>query len=245
MKSKLHLLIVGAAVLHLLTACGYIKSLFPDKEKDYQYTTEIPALILPPDLDKTGLPPIPSQGNADAIQTQNLENPSIETPAVTTTPITEPAIVDTSIDGETTAPAADAQASLAKHEAIAVELLKLADGSRHLRLSAPFDAAWRAVDKALSRKAIEVTSRNKSDKLFKLHYSPSEKKLEDGSLWDEARFIFGGFQSDEKEFSVKLIEKAQQTDVVVLDKEQKPATDTNAIGLLELLQTTLNADLAK
>ena len=48
--SKLSCSLLAVAILPNLTACGYIKSLFPDKEKDYQYTTEIPPLILPPDL---------------------------------------------------------------------------------------------------------------------------------------------------------------------------------------------------
>jgi outer membrane protein assembly factor BamC len=37
-------------LLAALQGCGYIKGLFPDKEKDYQYTTEIPPLQLPADL---------------------------------------------------------------------------------------------------------------------------------------------------------------------------------------------------
>ena len=34
----------------LLPGCSYIKSWFPDKEKDYQYTVEIPELVLPDTL---------------------------------------------------------------------------------------------------------------------------------------------------------------------------------------------------
>src|SRR5690606_33531320 len=32
------------------TGCSYVASLFPDKQKQYQYTTEIPPLEVPPDL---------------------------------------------------------------------------------------------------------------------------------------------------------------------------------------------------
>ena len=42
--------ILIAFVFASLSACGYIKSLFPDKEKDYQYTTEIAPLKIPPGL---------------------------------------------------------------------------------------------------------------------------------------------------------------------------------------------------
>ena len=50
MKRNLISLISTGFILLNMSACTYIKSLFPDKEKDYQYTTEIPPLILPDDL---------------------------------------------------------------------------------------------------------------------------------------------------------------------------------------------------
>jgi outer membrane protein assembly factor BamC len=52
MKTKIITLLISAAALSALSACSYVKSLFPDKEKDYQYTTEIPPLIMPDDLKK-------------------------------------------------------------------------------------------------------------------------------------------------------------------------------------------------
>ncbi|OYV20391.1 MAG: hypothetical protein CG441_409, partial [Methylococcaceae bacterium NSM2-1] len=52
MKDKIGSFFIFATVLFNLSACSYVKSLFPDKEKDYQYTTEIPPLILPDDLKK-------------------------------------------------------------------------------------------------------------------------------------------------------------------------------------------------
>jgi outer membrane protein assembly factor BamC len=42
MKTKIGRFVVIAAVLANVPACSYVKSLFPDKEKDYQFTTEIP-----------------------------------------------------------------------------------------------------------------------------------------------------------------------------------------------------------
>ena len=52
MKTRIITLFISATVLSALSACSYVKSLFPDKEKDYQYTTEIPPLIFPADLRK-------------------------------------------------------------------------------------------------------------------------------------------------------------------------------------------------
>ncbi len=42
--------VIFAAAFVNLSACSYIQGLFPDKEKDYQYTTEIPPLVVPPQL---------------------------------------------------------------------------------------------------------------------------------------------------------------------------------------------------
>lgn len=124
-------------------------------------------------------------------------------------------------------------------------MIKAADGQNRLRLGVPFEKAWRTVDKALSRKSLEVTDRDKQESIFKLNYDPNEKKLEDGSLWDEAIFLFSGFQSNEEEFLVKLIANGQQTDVVILDTELQPATDAAALKLLNLLQETIKTDFAK
>jgi outer membrane protein assembly factor BamC len=74
-KIKFIALLISAAALSALSACTYVKTLFPDKEKDYQYTTEIPPLIWPDDLKKDYLPevtraavsaPPPSSNIADA-----------------------------------------------------------------------------------------------------------------------------------------------------------------------------------
>ncbi len=264
--------LVGAAVLLNLTACTYIKNLFPDKEKDYQFTTEIPALVLPANLGKNAGLKTPATVAAPSPATDKKtdtpigtatdntpnENPVSDStavannqPADSAIAITafpdEPTIVETPIDNVNGA--TDAIAPTAKPEAIPVELIKVADGNAHLRLGVPPDKAWRTIDKALSRKGVEVTNRDKQENTFNIHYDPNEKKLEDGSLWDEALFIFSGFQGDEKEFFVKLIDKStetkQQTDVVILDKTQQQSSDAGALNLLNLLQETIKTDFAK
>ncbi len=60
-----------------LSSCGHIKGYFPDKEKDYQLTTEIPELIVPPDLTDAVKK---SEANAatDTIQTELAENAASE-----------------------------------------------------------------------------------------------------------------------------------------------------------------------
>lgn len=49
-KTTACLLAVVAVAINSTAACSRIKSYFPDKEKDYQFTTEIPELQVPEDL---------------------------------------------------------------------------------------------------------------------------------------------------------------------------------------------------
>ncbi len=64
MKTKIITLLISSAVLSSLSACSYVKSLFPDKEKDYQYTTEIPPLTLPADLKKSQMPSVTTSASS-------------------------------------------------------------------------------------------------------------------------------------------------------------------------------------
>ncbi|MFI3156535.1 MAG: outer membrane protein assembly factor BamC [Methylococcaceae bacterium] len=226
MKTKIRSLVIVAVALANISACSTIKNLFPDKEKDYQFTTEIPPLVLPPDLSGDAIAKIPA---APATETPDTapSAPVSETPdAARATPTNE------------TTPAVD-------RKLIQVELIDAEQGAKRLHISAPSEIAWRMVGKALSRKSIEVTNRNQDERLFDVQYDQSRQDAEDGSFWDEIVFAFKGFEVDEQAFIVKLVENDRQTDVIILDKEQKPVSDGASLSLLTLLYDTLKADLAK
>ncbi|TAN70911.1 MAG: outer membrane protein assembly factor BamC [Methylobacter sp.] len=217
MKAKFRSLIIVAALVNV-SACSTIKNLFPDKEKDYQFTTEIPPLVLPPDL------------VGDSIA---------KVPAAAATPVAETA--ETAETTEAVAPTAPA----IDRKLIQVELLDADQGSKRLHISAPSTIAWRMVGKALSRKSIEVTNRNQDEGLFHVQYDPNKQDVEDGSFWDEITFVIKGFEVTEQEYVLKLVENNRQTDVIIMDKEQKPVTDEASLSLLTLLHNTIKADLAK
>ena len=128
--------------------------------------------------------------------------------------------------------------------AITVEHIKLKDGENRLRINVPFTKAWRMINKALSRKSIEVTARNQETKLITVQYDPDEQKTEDGTYWDEVKFMVSGFQGNEKTYLLKLEENNQQTDISVLDEEQKILSDDDSVKLLTVLEETMKADLA-
>lgn len=66
MKFNLTRLLISLFIISITPACSYIAEYFPDKEKDYQLTKEIPELKIPSDL---------SGNHSQTVQ----ENPSIGT----------------------------------------------------------------------------------------------------------------------------------------------------------------------
>ncbi len=201
-----------AALPLVLSACSTIKNYFPDKEKDYQFTTEIPPLILPADLDKQAARP--------------------PAPASTTDSVTK--LVEE---------AAEVVESVINPKDIKAELVKFDNGEARLRIGASMTRAWREVGRALSRRSLEVTYRNQEEGLFRVQYDPDEQAVEDGSFWDELVFIFQGMSGgNEKEYSIKLVENKQQTEVAVLDENLQPLSEGAGLRLLTLLQETINAN---
>ncbi|TRW89700.1 outer membrane protein assembly factor BamC [Candidatus Methylobacter oryzae] len=220
MKTKIRPFII-VAVLVNVSACTYIKTLFPDKEKDYQFTTEIPPLTIPPDL----------AGDAGA---------KLPTPA----PAPAPSSVAETAEAAVAAPSTE-EAPSVERKSIHVELVDADQGTKRLRINAPLSMAWRMVGKALSRKSIEVTNRNQEEGLFRVQYDANKQAVEDGSVWDEVNFFFEGLQTTEREYILKLVENNRQTEVVVMDQDQKPVADSTSLNLLTLLHDTIKADLAK
>jgi len=68
-----------------IVSCSQVKSFFPDKKKDYQLTSEIPALHVPPDLSNHAIqtrPEVRMQRGAEAYQQHVAEaKPTVSKPA--------------------------------------------------------------------------------------------------------------------------------------------------------------------
>lgn len=229
--------LLGTALLVNLSACSSIKEMFPDKEMDYQFTTEIPKLIIPSDLGA----PVPPASTAD---TQNTETTTATAPeAEAESKPEEPESKTASSEDTNTDATADDQPAI-DPKSITVDILESTNHISYLRINTPIFTAWRAVSKGLSRQSIEVSERNEADKTFTVQYDPDEKPVEDGSYMDEINFMLNGFQSNEKEYLLKLVETNKQTDVVILDNEQKPTTDEGSLKLLKVLRQSIKANLA-
>jgi outer membrane protein assembly factor BamC len=235
----------------LLTGCSYLESYFPDKERDYQYTTEIPMLDWPAELRKNQPSgknePSASSGNPEAADAseesflpkdysfggkESADSQTNEQPPESQAKAVEPTEVRASESDD-------------RNIISSVEIVKYDDGESRLRLGAGFAKAWRAVSKSLSRNSIEVTGRNYEQGLITVQYDPDEKPVKDDSFMDEINFIFHGIGANDETYLLKLEEHNQMTDVIVLDEEHLPMLNSEpALRLLKSMADTIKADNA-
>ena len=172
MKKVLRTTLITVTVLFNATACTYIKSLFPDKEKDYQYTTEIAPLIIPEDLKHNSTPSLSGESVA---KSEPTAEPQTRSEAVIT-----PAPAESNTPSNTDISNSN---NITVNDNEAPEKLLILDKQNEIELNAPLARSWRLINKAMTRKAIEVISRNQQTNVFTVHFDPDEQKPEDNSYW--------------------------------------------------------------
>lgn len=258
LKMKSMIKVIVGIICAGLMGCTYLESKFPDKERDYQYTSEIPMINLPPELrrnkptgdsDYSLTPASPENGDgASADASGGQADAAPPTSGDGSSPPSslgseENSVADTETSGTEVTPADEYDA---RDTVTSVAVVKYDDGESRLRLGAGHARAWRVVNKALSRNTIEVTERNHDQSRIKVQYDPNEKKARDESFMDEISFIFHGIGVNDQEYILKLEEHGNLTDVIVLNDEFLPMlNDNDAVRLLRLLADTIKADLAK
>ena len=196
-----------------LSGCAAIKNYFPDKEKDYQLTAEIPELIIPVDLSHAG-----------GLPTQQIYTPS--------------SVPDLTLATTENKPSVDREKKTA-----VVEIVEYSGGVTRIRIEETIKRTWRIVGKALSRNAIEITKRNEYQSVYFVQYDPDFKNVEDGSIWDEVLFIFGNDPANEQEYKIRLAENGMLTEIIVLDNKDIPQSKGKGLKLLNLLYKTIKEDL--
>ncbi len=214
-------------LLFFFNGCSYIKDQFPDKTKDYQRHYEIPAIVLPADLVDHDVK------DAPVIQSQSVTPERIRQ--------SQAAAFQDQIVGQT------ASANSVQPEAqpeIYIDIVEFSGGATRVRIEDNLERSWRRVGKALSRQSIEITNRNFIEKLYEVQYDANFKKVKDGSIWDEALFIFGDDPAQEKEYKIKLAQNGSLTEIIILDQFDQPLSDGEGLALLKLLYATMKRDLA-
>lgn len=215
-----------------LSACSTIKSWFPDKERDYQFTSEIPELIVPDDLKNKGLAALSVQP-AQSVQTTE------ESESVSGSRYSAEADVDTEAN---TATEAEAKQSPDENGGVSSEQpVSVATGGSSLHIDQPQNQAVRMVGRALTRQKLEVVERNIGKGYFYVKFDPNAVKASDEDIWDELNFLFGDDPSQEQEYriTVKQIEP-QISQVTIQDSAGDSLSNDTANALLKLITDAIN-----
>lgn len=226
----LGLLLIAAA------GCSTIKSWFPDKERDYQFTTEIPEIVVPDDL------------KAGSLSTLAVSAP------------TEPAAIEAPVAAVAKKSTAAAEGIVAPNKTAASEAaIKQADDTQasesvasapessgsSLKIDQPQIQASHIVSKALSRQKLEIIERNLDKGFFVVKFDPNAVQPEDKNWLDEINFVFGDEPSHEREFRIHLRQlNPQLTEVTVQDSEGKTQSSAAANALLKLMTDAINQDIS-
>ena len=215
------LIVASVASSLLLSGCSFLGSLFPDKQRQYQYTTEIPPLEVPPDLSMSTMTGAKMNRGAGPAATRGDAAPA---------------------EGEdeaiAKAPAAGGQA-----ESTTPTLAQNTEDVPLIELSSPFPQAWNDVGRALGRLKVEVSDQNRSEGVYYVFYGGPTKAYEDRGMWGDITDMFSEDDSKAKEFRLKLEEhktkKRTSTDVFLFDDEGQPVTGGPSLELLKKLHAQL------
>ncbi len=209
-----------------LPACSTIKSWFPDKERDYQFTSELAELQVPEDLKHKGLnlPVRPAEQSPASREVEGVSRYADQTEE----PVNESESKESAADNG--------------NETQTAEVNAAATGSS-LQIDQSKAQATRMVGRALSRKKLEVVERNIDKGYFYIKFDPDAVQATDESIWDELNFLFGDDPSQEQEYRISVQQIGPQlSQVVVQDTEEKTLSSKTANVLLELITEAINED---
>lgn len=212
-----------------LGACSTIKSWFPDKEKDYQFRSEIAPLIIPDDLKaKSGpnlpVPRTPQQIAGDAVRVASNVPAIVQAPVSTVTPATTKNDKPSSVEAKTD--------QYAKPVASEVSALQVDQG---------LEQAWRMVGKALSQQKFEIIERNLDNAYFLIRFDTANEHAEYKHFWDEFSFLFGEDNRTDLQYRISLHAiEALSSEVVVEDGEGKLLSNSVANQILKSITEGIN-----
>ncbi|WP_139556236.1 outer membrane protein assembly factor BamC [Methylotetracoccus oryzae] len=215
------LIVASVASSLVLSGCSFLGSLFPDKQRQYQYTTEIPPLEVPPDLSMSTMTGAKINRGAGPAAARDTVAPA---------------------EGEDEATPRPAAAG-GPAEPKTPTLAQNTEDVPLIELSSPFAQAWNDVGRALGRLKVEVSDQNRSEGVYYVYYGGPAKAYEDRGMWGDISDLFSGDSPKAKEFRLKLEEhktkKGASTDVFLFDDEGQPVTGGPSLELLKKLHAQL------
>ena len=216
----------------LLSACSTIKSWFPDKERDYQFRSEIAPLVIPEDLKAKSSPTLPvarspQQIAHDAVMAASNDNKNVQ-----------------NANSSPQSDSAKSQAISATHADTNTSKTSSSIASS-LVIDQGREQAWRMVGKALTQQRFEIVERNLEQGHFYIRFNPSDNNSIYTSIWDEFKFLFVDELNNEQEYRLKLTEiSALSTEVTVQDGQGKVLSNAIANQILKLITDGINGNNA-
>lgn len=225
-----------------LAGCSYLSSLFPDKQKQYRYSTEIPPLEIPPNMHASTIQGIKPTRQANPYgDEQSAPSPSIRADDydVTTTP---PPVAQE----RTQTPSPEPERLVEQpDEADAVVdsgryiLAESSDGTPLIEINEPYPAAWNTVGRALARLKMKISDQNRSDGLYYVRYGERDDTTPEdhGLLSDLMGYITG--RSRGEEYRIRVEERGKITYVMAVDDKNVPVSEGKGVELLKRLHQGL------
>ena len=171
----------------LLGGCETISSWFPDKQKQYKYSSEIPPLEIPPDLKTSTI-----EGAVAKRGVSGSEESGEDKPVSGTEDVPEPRAEEP-----------DRPKAAPRKPESAPTLAQSADDVPLIEIEAPFERAWVEVSKALGRMELEISDQNRSDGVYYVYYGGDKKPYEDRGFFGDLAEMFGAGTELSKEYRIK------------------------------------------
>ena len=217
-----------------LIGCSVVSGLFPDKQKNYRYSSELPDLEIPPDMNAPGSEPdssslaksSPSTQGRNSVADNNAGNAASQSKSATT---------------DNSGQAKGRKRKPVKHNDDNVTLAQNMENAALIEIQEPIDEAWNDVGRAIGRLKIEISDQNRSDGLYYVYYggvSP-KKPGADTSFWEDVGSVFSSDKDQAQEFRIKLEDKDATTNVYIMDQEGKAISEGLGLELLKKLHNKL------
>lgn len=219
-------LVVLICAAPLLSACSTMQGWFPDKQKQYQYSADIPALEIPPELDSSTIDGVPQKPKPwSSASTEEESKPELRATQIPPGPKSEMSVES-----------ARTYKTASMHQPPV--LAQSSDNVPLIEMQAPIDIAWVEVNKALGRLKLEVSDLNRSDATYFVHYGG--KPHEDKGFFGEVSQMFSEDEPDgSKEYRIKLEQTGAVTAVQVLNPQGEPQREGPGLELLKKLHDAM------
>lgn len=194
----------------VFSGCGSMEKVLPDRKKEYQYSSEIPPLEIPPDLSAATIEQTPIKSVSGSVDVGPAEyvQPSA-------TKIEQPVV------------ASEPEADLP---------VATSDSGSYIEIEESYPIAWRMVGRALSRLEIEIEDLNRSEGLYYIIFRDEQNQAND-SFWSGLAFWSDDSAAGtEEEYQIKLSDNGGVSEVRILNDDGEPQSEGPGLNVLKMIQ---------